>query len=393
MLLIAGAAGVTTGADVHGLFGRIRIRGHLRVGSTVGRPRHSFRLGTDTLVVNEGDGQIELTVEMEPPAEIEVSVRVVTHGDVAAPGTDFMPVDKVLTFPPGQTSLPVVIDIVDDLSYEPGESFSVSISEPSGAGLGEPTTATITIQQSDWPPFVYLDDGGGFLAEYTAFEQYNQITVPIRLSAPSGFRTEVNLVVSGGTATAGEDYQSVSQTVVFESGDTEKLIEIPIYDDGIPDNGETIHLALTDAVNSTLDGYLPYEGVVTIRDDLWVSFTESEVLTPEEALTASVTVNLSVPLEQRIYLSIATEDLTATAGEDYYAVAGVLSFSAGTTTRVIPVPMIGDSNPEGDETFSVSLIDTSGLPISGASTVSVTILDDDVPEVAILPLKSLGGRR
>ncbi len=205
------------------------------------------------------------------------------------------------------------------------------------------------------------------------------------MSALNGYRAEVNFVASGGTATAGEDFQAFSGTLVFEPGEFEQLIEIPIYDDGIPDSGETIHLALSNAVDCTLDGYLPYEGVVTIRDDLWVSFTEPEVLIPEESLTAHVTVNLSVPLEQRFFFSIATIDVTATAGDDYAGLAGWFSFNPGSTTRVIPIPIVGDSHPEGDETFSVSLIDTSGLPISGASTVSVTILDDDVPEVAISP--------
>jgi hypothetical protein len=385
ILLIVGGAGVTTGADPQVFSDGFESGDTSKWGSTIGGDRPTFRFSTDTLGVNEGDGQIELTVEIEPSADTEVSVRVQTAGDVAASGADFWPVDEVLTFPPGQTSLPIVIDIVDDFSYEPEESFSVSISEPSGGVLGEPTAATITISPSDWPPFVYLDDGGSFTAEYGAFEQYDQITVPIRLSALSGYRAEVDFVASGGTATAGEDFRAFSGTLVFEPGEFEKLIEIPIYDDGIPDSGETIHLALSNAVDCTLDGYLPYEGVVTIRDNLWVSFTEPEVLTPEESLTAHVTVNLSVPLEQRFFFSIATTDVTATAGEDYAGFAGWFSFNPGSTTRVIRIPIVGDSHPEGDETFSVSLLDTSGLPISGASTVSVTILDDDVPEVAISP--------
>ena len=128
MFLIVGTAGVATGSGSQVFSDGFESGDTSKWGSTLVSPRPTVRFSTDTLVVNEGDGQIELTVEMEPPAEIEVSVRVVTHGDVAMPNTDFSPVDEFLTFPPGQTSLSVVIDIVDDLSYELEESFLIVIS-------------------------------------------------------------------------------------------------------------------------------------------------------------------------------------------------------------------------------------------------------------------------
>ncbi len=148
MLLIVATAGVTTGADVQIFSDGFESGDTSKWERTVGWPRPILRLSSDTITVSEGAGQVALTVEMETPADAEVSVRVVTHGDAAAPGTDFWPVDEVLIFPPGQTSLPLVIDIFDDISYEPEESFSVSISEPSGGVLGEPTAATITISAS-----------------------------------------------------------------------------------------------------------------------------------------------------------------------------------------------------------------------------------------------------
>ena len=44
----------------------------------------------------------------------------------------------------------------------------------------------------------------------------------------------------------------------------------------------------------------------------------------------------------------------ATAGSDYTATSGTLSFAAGETEKTVSVPVIDDSHDEGDETLSLS---------------------------------------
>ena len=178
--------------------------------------------------------------------------------------------------------------------------------------LGEPFEATITILADDWPPFVYLAEGGEYTAAYDAFEQNGQVVIPVRLSSQSGYEARVDYATSGGTATVGEDYQPVSGTLVFEPGRTEHSIVIPIAADPQPDSGETFQIALTNPVECTLDDLLPDDGVVTIHDGASVSFAEAEVSTQEDVVSVVIGVTLSAALTKDAVVSYSTSEGTAT---------------------------------------------------------------------------------
>ncbi len=299
-------------------------------------------LATDAIALNEHLGPVVIDVVLDRVPVHTVTVRATTADGEAVAGTDYLALDTILTFDPGVTNVPVIVEIIDDLIYEFEEGFSIALSEPSGVVLDTPSSASVTIEQSDWPPFVFLADGGSYTAAYTAFEQNGQIAIPVHLSDPSGVTAEVDYATSGGTATEGEDYEGVSGTKVFVEGQTEHLIVIAIQADAAADSGETFEIALSNAVECTLDGYLPYNGVVTIRDDAWVSFAQPEISTIEDAPTLTIAVTLSAALAQNAYVSYSTSNGSAIAGEDYTAVAGTLHFTPGAITRNITVPLIAD---------------------------------------------------
>jgi glucose/arabinose dehydrogenase len=73
---------------------------------------------------------------------------------------------------------------------------------------------------------------------------------------------------------------------------------------------------------------------------------------------------------------------TATAGLDFTAVSGVVSFADGQTLAQIVIPILDDTLVEGDETFGVSLDRVGGGAGLGAPrTATITIVDDDTPPV------------
>ena len=68
------------------------------------------------------------------------------------------------------------------------------------------------------------------------------------------------------------------------------------------------------------------------------------------------TVSLNQPGTSDVTVDFSTEDATATAGTDYVASSGTLTFPAGTTTpQTITVSVNGDDMVELDETFFVDL--------------------------------------
>src|SRR5690606_8590188 len=106
-------------------------------------------------------------------------------------------------------------------------------------------------------------------------------------------------------------------------------------------------------------------------------------------------VKLSNPSTTSVTVSYATQDAGATAGSDYTAKTGILTFAPGETTKTITVSVLDDSVFEGPEAFKVVLSGASGanLAIAEAST---TIQDngtgttppgvtptDDTPQLSI----------
>jgi hypothetical protein len=92
--------------------------------------------------------------------------------------------------------------------------------------------------------------------------------------------------------------------------------------------------------------------------------------------TAVFTVRLSAPATRPVTVQYATADGSATAGEDYAAVSGMLSFGRGTTTASIAVPVSGDTKVEGAETFNVTLSAPVNATLADDTGVG-TILNDD----------------
>ncbi|HXA18348.1 MAG TPA: IPT/TIG domain-containing protein [Thermoanaerobaculia bacterium] len=91
---------------------------------------------------------------------------------------------------------------------------------------------------------------------------------------------------------------------------------------------------------------------------------------------AVFTVNLSSPLSQFLFVPIAVHDQTAKRGLDFLWNNDFAIFRPGTLTTTVQVAIIGDSLPEGDETFALELMPPTGI-LGGKTIGTCTILDDD----------------
>ncbi|MBE9098778.1 Calx-beta domain-containing protein [Vacuolonema iberomarrocanum] len=91
---------------------------------------------------------------------------------------------------------------------------------------------------------------------------------------------------------------------------------------------------------------------------------------------ARFTVSLSNATLQTVTVDFAVTDATATAGSDYTATSGTLTFARGETTATLTVDILGDTQLEGDETFTVTLRNPTNATLSDAEGIG-TIRDDD----------------
>ena len=124
-----------------------------------------------------------------------------------------------------------------------------------------------------------------------------------------------------------------------------------------------------------------------------VAFASTAVATAE-GTTGTATVTLTVNRTGgtgAVSVQYATSDVSATAGADYTAVAGTLTWAAADfTAQTIIVPIADlEGALEGDETFRVTLSAPTGATLGANSVATVTITDGDGPADGIFEFSSL----
>ena len=98
--------------------------------------------------------------------------------------------------------------------------------------------------------------------------------------------------------------------------------------------------------------------------------------------TATYTVTLSAASASSVTVNYATANGTATAGSDYVAGSGTLTFAPGETSKTIAVTVNGDTTFESNETYFVNLSSPSGATLSDSQGTG-TIVNDDANPVGV----------
>ena len=95
--------------------------------------------------------------------------------------------------------------------------------------------------------------------------------------------------------------------------------------------------------------------------------------------TLAFAVTLSRAPSGTVTVDYATSDGTATAGSDYTAASGTLTFAAGETEKTVSVPVLDDAHDEGSETLTLTLSNPSGAYIEGGSATGTINNSDAMP--------------
>ena len=82
--------------------------------------------------------------------------------------------------------------------------------------------------------------------------------------------------------------------------------------------------------------------------------------------------------DDTVRVDYATSDGTASAGQDYTATSGTLTFAPGVTAQQVAVAISGDTVAEPDETFTITLSNPTGATLADAVATGV-IVNDDAP--------------
>jgi glucose/arabinose dehydrogenase len=110
-----------------------------------------------------------------------------------------------------------------------------------------------------------------------------------------------------------------------------------------------------------------------------LSLGDTQISVNENGTTANITVVRTGGSDGVATLDYTTLDGSASAGSDYVAQSGTLTFADGVTSQVISIPILEDTLVEGNEVFSVAADRATGAILRAPRTAQVTIVDNDVP--------------
>jgi len=202
----------------------------------------------------------------------------------------------------------------------------------------------------------------------------------VTLSAASAQTVKVDFATADGTATSPADYQSNNGTLTFNPGDLTKTITVLVNGDTMDEPNETFFVNLSNASNAVI---LDSQGQGTITDnDAAPSLSINDVAVSEGdsgTTSATFTVSLSAASGFMVTVNYATSDNTATAGSDYQATNGTVTFNPGETSKPISVNVNGDTDFEQNESFFVNLSSPLNATIADGQGIGAINNDDPLP--------------
>jgi probable HAF family extracellular repeat protein len=184
-----------------------------------------------------------------------------------------------------------------------------------------------------------------------------------------------------------DDSSSAQHAVLWENGTITDLTQVvpsgwfPDFAQAINDAGQIAGHANGHAVLLTPVASLPS---ITIGN---ASVTEGNNGITNAIFTVSLSAANTVP----VTVNYATADGAASAGSDYQATGGTLTFAPGQTSKTIAVSVIGDRLPEPNETFTGNLSGATNGTIASGQGLG-TILDDE-PRISISDVTKYEGKK
>uniref|UniRef100_A0A8D3CMV7 FRAS1 related extracellular matrix 2b n=1 Tax=Scophthalmus maximus TaxID=52904 RepID=A0A8D3CMV7_SCOMX len=298
-----------------------------------------FYFGNTDYHVDESDGFVEVQVwrtgtDLSKAGTVTVRSRK-TEPVSAEAGVDYVGISRNLDFAPGVTMQTFRVAILDDLGQpvlEGPEKFELLLRMPMNGILGEPSKATILINDSasDLPKVQFRD------AVYVGNEDSGQISVTVYRSGDISYRSTVRCYSRQGTAQVMMDFSERPNTdasiITFLPGEIEKPCVLSLVDDTEHEEEEELRLVLGSPRSDSPFGASiggQNETLIKIKDDadkaiIRFGETKFSVNEPKESGQVSVVKILVQRVGDTSKVSVVrvhTKDGSATSGEDYHPIS------------------------------------------------------------------------
>jgi photosystem II stability/assembly factor-like uncharacterized protein/subtilisin-like proprotein convertase family protein len=231
-----------------------------------------IQFGAGNYTVNEGE-TVNLTVTRSGGSTGAVTVDYATSsgtatgGAACGNGVDYISASGTLTFPDGVSSRTIPIQMCLDGENETGETFTATISNPTGgATIGAISTASVGISNVQ-PSNISLAASRFFIREgrivpVVVFRAFNQIG-----TATVDYQTSSGTATGGATCAPGVDFINRSGTLVFPPGAHERSFTVETCGDASAETIENANITLSNAVGGQLN--VPSQATLNIFESDW----------------------------------------------------------------------------------------------------------------------------
>jgi large repetitive protein len=297
---------------------------------------------------NFGTQNALVTVSLTGPNKSGgMSVSYTSASGTAQSGSDYQGVSGTLTFGKNVSSKTIQVPIYGDTTVESDETFSVNLRNPKKATIAD-GQGVVTIRNDE----TRISIGNVFLSEgNSGTTGFNfQVTLSHVINQP----VTVSYTTGDDTAVAGSDYVAASGTLTIPAGQSSGTIPVLVNGDGLSEFDERFYVNLS---SPTIGTIVDSQGFGHIYDDeAHIYISGASVAEGNAGTTAfNFTVTLTSTSDLSVTVDFATADLLGTAGSDYEANSGTLTFAPGETIQIVTVQVNGDISVEADEDFVVNL--------------------------------------
>jgi hypothetical protein len=343
----------------------------------------TIALASTTAAVNENAGVAEVLVTRTGGSTGAVTATYSTANGTAVSGTDYAGVSAgTISWAAGdQTPRLIDIPITDENLTSGSKSFSINLSNVTGsASLGTATTV-VTISDNDTVTGTVALTAG----TYTVNESAGTASIPVSLTGASSGSVSVTYSTADSTALSGTDYTAASGTLTWAAGMTgTQHITVPLANEGLSTGGtKTFNVLLGTLTGTALFGS-PTSAIVTINDNDTagnggtIQFAASSYSTSESSGTVTISATRTGTSTNAVTVNYATSDYSATAGTDYSANSGSLSWASGdTSTKTFTVGLNDVNLYSGTRSFYVKLSSPTGGAVIGANSSSSVVIGEN----------------
>ncbi|MBN2057232.1 MAG: IPT/TIG domain-containing protein [Candidatus Saganbacteria bacterium] len=157
----------------------------------------NIQFSASTYSVGEGAGSVTVTVRRVSGSSGAASVHYATSNGTATAGSDYTSASGTLNWSDGDSANKTFnVTIADDATYEGNETVTLTLSGVTGASMGSPSTATLTINDDETPP-------ASLTISTTSLPDGTQGTAYSQTVSAAGGTTPYTWSISAGSLPAG----------------------------------------------------------------------------------------------------------------------------------------------------------------------------------------------